>query len=415
VRPNQINASLPTGKRLQPNAFSGFAVAKPHNAFTLGSVETTLLERPLFYIGDHYVTFLGLIAFVGLFAAGLIIARFLQSDLVRRLFSRFKIDTNFVAIVTTILSLAALIFFIISAINAAGIPLGWNAPLPAIKLSLLQIFLLVALLIAVFWIASRTKRFLFNRLLAQSGLDRSLQYAIAQIVGYVVLIIGIVIVLDNAGIHLGALTVFAGAVGVGVGFGLRNIVSDLISGLVLLAERPITIGDRIEVEGIGHEVITGQVQQIRARSTVIRTNDDIFVIVPNTNFIHSPVTNWHYGSPRVRFRLPVGVAYGSNVNKVRDALIAAAREHKATLDDPEPNAYLEKFGDSTIDFELIVWSKDMSYKPRRFKSDLNYLIYKHLTEAGIEIPNPQRDIHIRDGVIKVKTMTDGEAVGRSEE
>jgi small-conductance mechanosensitive channel len=376
-------------------------------------VDLTLLERPLFYIGRHYVTFLGIIAFAGLFAAGLIIARMLQSQVVRRFFSRFKIDTNFIAIVTTILSLAAIVFFTVSAINAAGIPLAWNAPLPAIKLSLLQIFLLVALLIAVFWISSRTKRFLFNRLLAQSGLDRSLQHAIAQIIGYIVLIVGVFIVLDNAGIHLGTLTIFAGAVGVGVGFGLRNIVSDLISGLVLLAERPITIGDRIEVEGIGHEVITGQVQQIRARSTVIRTNDDIIVIVPNTNFIQSPVTNWHYGSPRVRFRLPVGVAYGSNVNKVRDALIAAAREHKATLEDPEPNAYLEKFGDSTIDFELIVWSKEMSCKPRRFKSDLNYLIYKHLTAAGIEIPNPQRDLHIRSGVLKVENVTDHTGSGDS--
>jgi small-conductance mechanosensitive channel len=219
-----------------------------------------------------------------------------------------------------------------------------------------------------------------------------------------VLIIGIVIVLDNAGIHLGALTVFAGAVGVGLGFGLRNIVSDLISGLIILAERPISIGDRIEVEGIGKQVITGQVQHIRARSTVIRTNDDIMIIVPNTNFIHSPVTNWHYDSPQVRFRLPVGVAYGSDVNKVRDALLAAAKEHPATLNDPEPNAYLEKFGDSTIDFELIAWSQAMSTKPRRFKSDLNFLIYKHLTEAGIEIPNPQRDLHIRDGVIKVQNV-----------
>src|SRR5205814_6308724 len=125
---------------------SRFLVAKAHNAFTLGNVEMTLLERPLFYVGDHYVTFLGLIAFAGLFAAGLLTARILQSDAVRRFFSRFKIDTNFVAIVTTTLSLAALIFFIMSAINAAGIPLGWTAPLPAIKLSLLQIFLLVALL-----------------------------------------------------------------------------------------------------------------------------------------------------------------------------------------------------------------------------------------------------------------------------
>src|SRR5207245_11111993 len=115
-----------------------FAVANPHNAFTLGNVEITLLERPLFYVGDHYVTFLGLIAFVGLFAAGLLTARILQSDAVRRFFSRFKIDTNFIAIVTTPLSHAELRFFIMRAINAAGIPLGWNAPLPAIKLSLLD-------------------------------------------------------------------------------------------------------------------------------------------------------------------------------------------------------------------------------------------------------------------------------------
>src|SRR5438309_1453771 len=368
-----------------------------------------LLQRPLFYVGQHYVTLLGLIAFAGFFGAGVIIARFLQSQIVRRFFSRFKIDTNFIAIVTTILSLAAIVFFTVTAVNAAGIPLAWNAPLPAIKLSLVQIFLLVALLIAVFWISSGTKRFLFNRLLAQSGLDRSLQYAIAQVVSNIVLVVGIFFVLENTGIHLAALTVFAGAVGVGVGFGLQNIASNFISGLVILAERPITIGDRVEVAGIA-----GQVEHIRARSTVIRTNDNIMMIVPNTKFIDSPVTNWHYGDPRVRFRLPVGVAYGSDVNKVREALIAAAREHSATLSDPEPTAYLEKFGNSTIDFELVAWSREMSHRPRRFKSDLNYLIYKHLTAVGIEIPNPQRDLHIRDGVIKVKTMVDREGVGRAE-
>ncbi len=372
-------------------------VAKPYNAFTLDNVEMTLLERPLFYVGDHYVTVLGLIAFAGFFAAGLLIARFLQSQIVRRFFSRFKIDVNFIAIVTTILSLASIIFFSVTAINAAGIPLPWNAPLPAIKLSLLQIFLLVALLIVVFWISSRTKRFLFNRLLAESGLDRSLQYAIAQIVSNIVLVVGIFVVLENTGIHLAALAVFAGAVGVGVGFGLQNIASNFISGLVILAERPITIGDRVEVAGI-----VGRVHQIRARSTVILTNDNIAMIVPNSKFIDSPVTNWHYGDPRVRFRLPVGVAYGSDINKVREALIAAAREHSATLNDPEPTAFLEKFGDSTIDFELVAWTQEMSYKPRRFRSDLNYLIYKHLTAAGIEIPNPQRDLHIRSGVLKIE-------------
>lgn len=367
-------------------------------------MDLTLLERPLFYIGRHYITVLGLIAFAGLFAAGLIIARMLQSQFVRRFFSRFKIDTNFIAIVTTILSLAALVFFTINAINAAGIPLAWNAPLPAVSLSLLQIFLLIALLIVVFWISSRTKRFLFNRFLVHSGLDRSLQYAIAQIISNVVLVVGIFIVLENTGIHLGALAVFAGAVGVGVGFGLQNIASNFISGLVILAERPITIGDRVEVAGI-----TGQVQQIRARSTVIRTNDNITMIVPNTKFIDSPVTNWTYGDPRVRFRIPVGVAYGSDIAKVCEALLAAGRENPNTLKEPAPSVFLEKFGDSSIDFELVVWSSEMSARPSRYHSDLNFAIEQKFREAGIELPFPQRDLHIRSGTLKVQNIEEKES------
>src|SRR5690242_801993 len=321
------------------------------------------LEKPLLHVFGHDVSFLGLIAFVVWFGIGLLMARTLQSEFVRRLLSRLKIDVNLIAIITTILSVAVFVFFSVTAVNAAGVPLSWNAPLPGLSLSLFQIFLLIALLITVFWLSSRTKRFLFNRFLAQSGLDRSLQYAIAQIVSNIVLIVGIFIVLDNAGIHLGALAVFAGAVGVGVGFGLQNIASNFISGLVILAERPITVGDRVEVAGVA-----GQIQHIGARSTVIMTNDNIAMIVPNSKFIDSPVTNWTYSDPRVRFRVPVGVAYGSDVEKVREALVAAATEHPASLKDPAPSVFLEKFGDSTIDFELVVWSREMSYRPRRFKS-----------------------------------------------
>jgi len=358
-----------------------------------------LLQKPLLHVFGHDVSFLGIVAFVTWFSIGVLVARALQSDAVRRVFSRFKIDVNLIAILTTILSVAAVAFFTMNAVNAAGVPLSWNAPLPGVTLSLVQIFLLIALLIAVFWISSRTKRFLFNRFLAKSGLDRSLQYAIAQIVSNVVLIVGIFIVLDNAGIHLGALTVFAGAVGVGVGFGLQNIASNFISGLVILAERPITVGDRVEVAGIA-----GQVQHIRARSTVIVTNDNITMIVPNTKFIDSPVTNWTYGDPRVRFRLPVGVAYGSDVNKVREALLAAASENANTLKDPAPSVFLEKFGENSIDFELVVWSSEMSYRPRRYRSDLNFAMEQKLREAGIEIAFPQRDLHIRSGVLKVQNV-----------
>src|SRR5438309_2284142 len=360
----------------------------------------TLLQRPLFQAAGHDISFLGLIAFIAWFSVGLLMARTLQGDFVRRVFTRFKIDNKFIAIVTTILSLGALVFFTITAVNAAVIPLSWDKPLPGVALSLFQIFLLIALLIAVFWISSRTKRFLFNRFLTNSGLDRSLQYAISQIVANVVLFVGIFVVLENTGIHLAALTVFAGAVGVGVGFGLQNIASNFISGLVILAERPITIGDRVEVAGIA-----GQVQQIRARSTVIRTNDNIMMIVPNTKFIDSPVTNWTYGDRRVRFRIPVGVAYGSDVAKVSESLLAVAHENPHTLKDPAPGVFLEKFGDNSIDFKLMVWSSEMSARPSRYRSDLNFAIAQKFREAGIEFPFPQRDVHIRDGVLKVENVT----------
>ena len=355
-----------------------------------------LLERPLLHFGAHYVTPLGLLAFAGLFALGLILSRLFLSTAFRRLFSRLKLDVNFIAIVTTILSVASVVFFTIAAINAAGVPLPWDAPIPGVKLSLLQVLLLIALLVAVFWISSHTKRFLFNRFLVNSGLDRSLQYAISQVVSNAVLVIGVIIVLTNTGINLGAFAVLAGAIGVGIGVGLQSIASNFISGLIILAERPISIGDRVEVGDV-----TGQVEKIRARCTIIRTNDNISMIVPNSKFIEEPVTNWTYGDPRVRFRLPIGVAYGSDLEKVREALIAAGKENENTLAEPAPSVFLEKFGDSSIDFELVVWSSEMSYRPRRYRSDLYFAIARKLDEAGIEIPFPQRDLHLRSGVLPV--------------
>ncbi len=355
------------------------------------------LSAPLFDLAGHPISILGVAAFVGLMALGLLAAKFSQSDLFRRFLSRCKLESNFVAIITTILSVAVLVFFTVNAINALGIPLAWSAPLPGVPISLLQLFLLVGLLILVFWLSSRTKRFLFNRFLVHSGLDRSLQYAISQIASNVVLVLGIFIVLQNTGIHLGALTFFAGAVGVGIGFGLQNITSNFISGLVILAERPITIGDRVEVGGV-----TGQVQKIRARSTVVVTNDNIATIVPNQKFIESPVTNWTYGDKRVRFRIPVGVAYGSDVELVRQKLIEAGEEDPHTLEDPAPSVFFVEFGDSSLNFELVAWSNQMSHRPRRYRSDLNFAIHKKLQEAGIEIPFPQRDLNIRSGTLKIE-------------
>jgi small-conductance mechanosensitive channel len=359
-------------------------------------VRESFFAEPLFRIGGHYITAAGIVAFAVIFSIGLLLARAFQSDPFRRLLTRLKLGKTFASLVPTILSLAALVFFTVTAIDAGGVPFAWTQPLPGISLTLVQIFLLVGLLLAVFWFSGRTKTFLFNRFLVHSGLDRSLQYAISQIVSNIVLVVGIFIVLDNAGIHLGTLTVFAGAVGVGVGFGLQNIASNFISGLVILAERPITIGDRVEVAGVA-----GQVQQIRARSTVILTNDNIAMIVPNTKFIDSPVTNWTYSDPRVRFRLPVGVAYGSDLQRVRESLVEVARENSHVLRDPEPTVFLEKFGENSIEVELVVWSTEMSYRPRRFRSDLNFAIAQKFRDAGIEIAYPQRELHFRDGTVRV--------------
>src|SRR4051812_43169995 len=154
----------------------------------------TLLQNPLFWVGKNYVSILGLLAFAGLFGLGFILAHVLQSEFLRRALKRLKVDPNLTAIGTTILSLAVVVFFLITAINAAGVPLAWSSPLPGLSISLIQVFLLIGLLMLVFWVSSSTKRFLYNRLFAHSGLDRSLQYAISQIIANAVLIIGIFVV-----------------------------------------------------------------------------------------------------------------------------------------------------------------------------------------------------------------------------
>jgi small-conductance mechanosensitive channel len=273
------------------------------------------------------------------------------------------------------------------------VPIDWDARIPGLGLSAVVLVRLLVLLALVFWLSSRLKRFFFARFLSGSGLDRSLQYTVAQIVGYLVLVVGCAIAVQNAGIDLSALAVFAGALGVGIGIGLQDVTRNFISGIILLIERPIQLGDRIEVDKVA-----GQVQRIRARSTTVVTNDNIAMIVPNAKFMEDTVTNWSHGDPKVRFRIPVGVAYGSDVELVRETLLSVAREHPAAMKEPRPNVFFDGFGESSLNFELVVWSAEMSYRPRAFRSELNFAIERKLREARIEIPFPQRDLHIRSGL-----------------
>lgn len=353
-------------------------------------MDTHWLFDSRFQIFHRGISIVGIVAFAIAFGIGFALSALIQSERVRSWLCRLGLEKKFVNIVTSVLSLVALGSCFLAGLNLLGLPIEWDAPVPGIGLSLAHIIRLVLMLVGVFWLASASKRFLFNRYLTRMGSDRALQYAIAQIVSYVVLITGVFVVLQNAGINLSALTIFAGAAGVGVGFGLQNIASNFISGLVILAERPIKIGDRVEVEGA-----TGLVTEIRARSTTILTNDNIAVIVPNSRFIEKSVTNWTHADPKIRFRIPVSVAYDSDMEKVTALLISIAQEHPAALARPEPTVFFEGFGESALNLELVVWSEEMSYRPRRFRSDLNFAIEKKFREAGIEIPFPQRDVRIK--------------------
>ncbi len=367
----------------------------PAAAFTISEAEQWL-EKPLFTGFGIKFTTAALLAFAGCFFAGIILARILRSERVTRWLTRLGLDKRFVAIAQTVLALLVVIAGIFAGLNAAGVGISWESPLPGIHLSLGQLMRLALLMVVAFWASSAFKRLLFDRVFNQPGFDRSLQYALAQIGGYIVLITGAFLALDNCGINLSALTFWAGAVGVGVGFGLQNITSNFISGLVILAERPIKVGDRVEVEGKA-----GLVQAIRARSTTIVTNDNISLIVPNSKFIESTVTNWSHGDRRVRFLVPIGVAYGSDVERVVEALLSVAKAHPEVLTEPPPNVFFAEFGDSSLNFNLVVWTDTMSDRPKRFLSDLNFGIEKALRLAGIEIPFPQRDLHLRTNQLQV--------------
>jgi small-conductance mechanosensitive channel len=345
--------------------------------------------EPVLTLFGRQISPAGITAFVACLVAGLVFSSFLQSGFMRRQLSRLGLEKGPVAILTASISLVAFLGFLVLGLNLGGLAIPWEAKVPAIGLSLVQIFQLIALVAIVFWFASAAKRFLFNRFLSKSGLDRSLQYTIAQICGYVVLTIGILVALQSAGLNLSALAVFAGAIGVGIGFGLQNITRNFISGLVVLAERPIKIGDRIEVGSVA-----GQVKDIRARSTTVLTNDNIAIIVPNSDFIEKPVINWSHGDPRVRFRIRVGIAIDSDVPKACKILTEIARSHPAALKDPEPSVVFDKFSDSTFELELVVWSAEMSYRPRAFRSDLNFEIERRFREAGIEWPRSRRDVRL---------------------
>ncbi len=257
--------------------------------------------------------------------------------------------------------------------------------------SLVELVVIVALVMLLSRLVRRTLR---TRVLARSKMDIGLQYAIARMAGYVVLVLGFAIGLDTVGFDLSTLKIIAGALGIGIGFGLQNVANDYVSGLIILAERPVQIGDRLDLGG----GTVGKVVLIGARATQLLTDENIVIIVPNSQFVSNRVINWTHMDPRVRFTIPVGVAYGSDPHLVEKLLLEVAAAAPKVLKDPAPTVIFRKFGDNSLNFELRVWSAQSDDAHGGLDSQINFAVWDKFKQHHIEIPFPQRDLHIKEPV-----------------
>ncbi|MCF7890157.1 mechanosensitive ion channel [Candidatus Bipolaricaulota bacterium] len=250
------------------------------------------------------------------------------------------------------------------------------------------LYFIVVIILSVV-LARLLTRFLKRNVYSKTEIEKGAQYTLSRLVRYVTVTVGFLIGLQMIGFDLSILAVFGGLFGVGIGFGLQNIFSNFASGLILLLERPIQVGDIVEVEGI-----IGKVEEIRFRVAVVNTFDNESIIVPNSDLVSKQVTNWSYaGDTTLRLRIPIGVDYGTDIEKVEDILLEIADEEEKILDTPEPQVFFKEHADSALNFELRVWIS--TPKDRiAVRDNVRRKIDKKLNEAGIGIPFPQRDVYV---------------------
>lgn len=271
----------------------------------------------------------------------------------------------------------------------------------------------IAILALAWWGARWIERGIVS--LSQRRAGRSMSdsavYALGRIVRYGVWIFGSLFGLSLLGFDMGSLAIFGGAIGVGIGFGLQNIFSNLISGIIILVERTLKVGDFVDLQS----GVMGRVAEINMRYTRITTNDAVDVIVPNSEFINGRVTNWTFGEQLRRLHIAFGVAYGSDKEAVREAGLRAAKAVDLTVEDEQhkTDVWLVGFGDSSLDFELVVWvGLEGVRAPGRVSARYLWALETELRSAGIEIPFPQRDLNWRGGRVEVSLSdTRGQGLG----
>jgi small-conductance mechanosensitive channel len=265
------------------------------------------------------------------------------------------------------------------ALNAIGDVL--TSGIAGTQFTPLKLLTVIILLSALVWLTRRVTRWLIDNLLASRGFDIGMREALGAIVRYVVITLGALVILQSAGINLTSLNVLVGAVGVGLGFGLQNITSNFFSGLIVLFERPIKIGDRVEIGGV-----VGEVRDIAARATTLVTDENVAVVVPNSQFVSERVTNWSRPGKLTAYVLPFYVSHSSDPELVRRVLLAAAGEHPDVLGKPAAEVEFVEVGRTGLRFHLQVWSTEHVKSAGALKSDLNFAVWRQLHAAGVATP-----------------------------
>jgi small-conductance mechanosensitive channel len=259
------------------------------------------------------------------------------------------------------------------------------------RLSVLLVLKGAVFLSVLIWAANMSSRLIEQRLLKFHTMAPAMQVLTAKLARVVLLTLAVVVGLNSVGIDLTAFAVFSGAIGVGVGFGLQKVVSNLISGVILLLDRSIKPGDVIEIAGT-----YGWITRLNARFVSVSTRDGIEHLIPNEDLITQRVTNWSYSDDRVRLHVGVGIGYRCDVREAMRLCIEAAKDVRRVLETPAPICLLKAFGDSSIDLELRFWIHDPRNGTANVKSDVMLGIWDRFREHHIELPFPQRDLHIPD-------------------
>ena len=258
------------------------------------------------------------------------------------------------------------------AVMSSGIAGSQFTPLRALTV--------ITLTAALLWVSRRVTRWFVDRVLAHRGFDVGVREALGAIVRYTVVALGVLVILQSAGIDLTSLNVLVGAIGVGLGVGLQNITSNFFSGLILLLERPLRIGDRIETAGV-----VGEVREIGARATTIVTDENVATIIPNSQLVSERVTNWSRPTRLTAYLLPFYAAYAADPELIRKILLAAATGHAGVLHEPAPEVEFVEVGPGALRFQLQVWSSEHLKTASALKSELNFAVWRQFAEVGVVV------------------------------